>query len=501
MKEETEAKEEIIIIKRGGGGDDGHHGGAWKIAFADFMTAMMALFLVLWLINAANEETKQAVASYFNPVKLVDRNRSTKGLLDATGPQESDEDEDAVETEVPEKDSAPPAQLGQLSDADLQANPYGVLAEIAARAPDTNALAVAQLSPAGGRDAVGSSDSEAFRDPFDPDFWRMEVEQAAAGSGAQVSADGDADAAPDLASKTASVDPGTVDGPAPDMPVAGAAETGEEKKPGEAMDGDLQAPGRGEAGDKASPGEADDGNLERPGMAETGDRGKPGEAEEGMRAEPGPTPDGAQGKPGDAPEDVTGERGLKPAELAGDADRPADPPDEAMSAQSDTERAEEQEQASEKEADELRDTIEAVVEKIAGIDPDLAGSINVTSDEDGVLISLADELAIPMFNIGSAVPSRDLVLAMERIAAVLNEKTGQLRIYGHTDARPYRDDSYDNWRLSVARAQTAYFMLTRAGLPKARFSQVAGFADSRLRNPDQPEAAANRRIEILLERP
>ena len=65
---------EIIIVKHGGGDhDEGHHGGVWKIAFADFMTAMMCFFLVMWLINAANEQTKAAVASYFNPVKLIDR--------------------------------------------------------------------------------------------------------------------------------------------------------------------------------------------------------------------------------------------------------------------------------------------------------------------------------------------------------------------------------------------------------------------------------------------
>ena len=43
---------EIIIVKRHGGHEEEHHGGAWKIAFADFMTAMMAFFLVLWIINA-----------------------------------------------------------------------------------------------------------------------------------------------------------------------------------------------------------------------------------------------------------------------------------------------------------------------------------------------------------------------------------------------------------------------------------------------------------------
>jgi len=53
----------IIIKKVIAGG--GHHGGAWKVAFADFVTAMMALFMVLWLLNA-NNETREAVASYFN---------------------------------------------------------------------------------------------------------------------------------------------------------------------------------------------------------------------------------------------------------------------------------------------------------------------------------------------------------------------------------------------------------------------------------------------------
>ena len=54
----------IIIIKKKGG-HDGHHGGAWKVAYADFVTAMMALFIVLWLMGA-DEETKKAISSFFN---------------------------------------------------------------------------------------------------------------------------------------------------------------------------------------------------------------------------------------------------------------------------------------------------------------------------------------------------------------------------------------------------------------------------------------------------
>ena len=74
---------EIVIIRRGGKGhDDGHHGGAWKIAYADFMTAMMALFLVMWLIGASDEKTIAQVATYFNPVPLTDRTTTEKGVQD-----------------------------------------------------------------------------------------------------------------------------------------------------------------------------------------------------------------------------------------------------------------------------------------------------------------------------------------------------------------------------------------------------------------------------------
>lgn len=78
--EKAEVTPEIVIIKRKRGGEEGHHGGVWKIAYADFMTAMMAFFLVMWLINAANEATRSQVASYFNPVKLTDNTAQRRGL-------------------------------------------------------------------------------------------------------------------------------------------------------------------------------------------------------------------------------------------------------------------------------------------------------------------------------------------------------------------------------------------------------------------------------------
>lgn len=57
-------EEQVIIIKKKKGGHGGHHGGAWKVAYADFVTAMMALFIVLWLLSSS-EEVQKAVGGYF----------------------------------------------------------------------------------------------------------------------------------------------------------------------------------------------------------------------------------------------------------------------------------------------------------------------------------------------------------------------------------------------------------------------------------------------------
>src|ERR1700761_5906799 len=63
-REPAMSKKQIIIIKKGKG-HGGHHGGAWKVAYADFVTAMMSLFIVLWLLNSS-EHVRKAVAGYFN---------------------------------------------------------------------------------------------------------------------------------------------------------------------------------------------------------------------------------------------------------------------------------------------------------------------------------------------------------------------------------------------------------------------------------------------------
>lgn len=82
---EEEEKQPIIIkkIKKGGGG---HHGGAWKVAYADFVTAMMAFFLLLWLLNVTTDEQKNAISNYFDPThpKISDVNSGAGGILGGT---------------------------------------------------------------------------------------------------------------------------------------------------------------------------------------------------------------------------------------------------------------------------------------------------------------------------------------------------------------------------------------------------------------------------------
>jgi len=156
--EDGRADEIVIVRRRGGGEDDHHHGGVWKIAYADFMTAMMAFFLVMWLINASNTETKSSIASYFNPVKLTDSVSRRKGLYDideksnATG--KTKEGEGAA---TKAKDAAKPQN----------SSPGAAAPEVKQPANDAITKPNEALAPQTRSDGAGVT-GEAFRDPFNP---------------------------------------------------------------------------------------------------------------------------------------------------------------------------------------------------------------------------------------------------------------------------------------------------------------------------------------------
>jgi chemotaxis protein MotB len=75
------AEDRPIIIKRIKKSGGAHHGGAWKVAYADFVTAMMAFFLLLWLLNAVTEEQRQGIAQYFKPTIAPQNQQSQEAIL------------------------------------------------------------------------------------------------------------------------------------------------------------------------------------------------------------------------------------------------------------------------------------------------------------------------------------------------------------------------------------------------------------------------------------
>ncbi len=415
---------EIIIVKKRGGDHGGHHGGAWKIAYADFMTAMMAFFLVMWLINAANDETRAAVASYFNPIRLTDNKPADRGLRELDQSTQGE----VVEFHKSTMDGAgysagpkkgggddPDSSTGELvkySDAAFFDNPFSVLSEIALESGQQSNISAAGEGGANtSGPATGASGGEAYRDPFDPDFWSKAVEIR-----------------------------------------MGAEEEGEGSLQALANSGSREAIEQALA---AGAGDSDAG-------------GQDGEAAQagGTRDEKATVDDVAAKNKQEAPLVEAGQ-------------------DEALTAEL-------------MQASKLRREIEGALK---GRNIEWSGGMSVVPSDGGLLVSLTGELKGGMFNVGSAVPKRNMVLAMEEIGRLLSERGGSVSVRGHTDARPFSGKGEDNWTLSMDRARSAYFMLVRGGLAEDRIEQVSGFADRRLKVKEDPFADANRRIEILIRQP
>ncbi|WP_396592950.1 flagellar motor protein MotB [Brevundimonas sp. R86498] len=125
------ASERPIIIKKvkkvSGGG---HHGGAWKVAYADFVTAMMAFFLLMWLINTTDPEQKKGIAAYFAPSNVSDSTSGSGGLLGGTAlgadGAMSAGSRELMEQQAPEApldapdEAGPSANLAAASEAQLR---------------------------------------------------------------------------------------------------------------------------------------------------------------------------------------------------------------------------------------------------------------------------------------------------------------------------------------------------------------------------------------------
>ncbi|SDQ92792.1 flagellar motor protein MotB [Pseudovibrio sp. Tun.PSC04-5.I4] len=233
-----EPQELIIIRRRNDDMDTAHKTGVWKIAYADFSTAMMAFFLLMWLVNASDQSSQEGIASYFNPIKLVDATTNPKGIRDpdeTAMPTDSDEGVDqgkpigagGTEKKGPtsgggidkpepvsdretgensefaganaDKNGAKPTSItsrdleraARYTEAQLFDNPYAILAALASEAeasietdgsPGTGGLGSLEMAkmpvlfalPNRDPNGQGLADGTSFRDPFDPAGWQKD---------------------------------------------------------------------------------------------------------------------------------------------------------------------------------------------------------------------------------------------------------------------------------------------------------------------------------------
>ena len=314
-----------VIIKRneivGGGGG---HGGAWKVAYADFVTAMMAFFLLMWLLNATTEDQRKGLADYFSPNNLLSHASSGTG------------------------------------------------------------------QPFGGHTA------------FD--------------EGALVSD-------------------------------RGSVEIAEGKRPPVEVppDDDPQLPTPGQKLARTAASDPADANPD----AALTDPGMTGPVQDGVRQ---PTA----------------------AEIAAEKER--------------LEKV-----AFEKTADEIREAVRGDPELA-----ELAKQLAIDMTPEGLRIQIMDEVKLPMFASGSAVPNDRARELLRKVAPFLQKLPESISISGHTDSTPYAGQGKTNWELSSERANATRRLLTDAGLAETRILTVTGHADRDPLLPADPLAAANRRIAIVV---
>ena len=336
-KVDRNGKGNILIRKEEVVEGDGH-GGSWKVAYADFVTAMMAFFLLMWLLNATTEDQRKGLADYFSPNSTLSHNSSGMGL------------------------------------------------------------------PFGGRTAFST--------------------------GAMVS---DLGAAQVVVGHNPVVQQVEEDG----SEVIAQPRPNREDVPGNAPD---------EGGKLAA-------------------KPPPVQVREKPTAK---TPPPAQLGPGEA------RRAPTEAELH-------------------AELVKREKQAFEQAAQQIREAVRS--------DPqlaELASQLAIDITQEGLRIQLLDAEREAMFAIGSAVPNDHALMLLQKVAPVLRKLPEEISIAGHTDAAPFAGSGRTNWELSADRANATRRLLVDAGLDEARIRSVTGNAERDLLIPNEPLAAANRRISIVV---
>ncbi len=147
----------------------------------------------------------------------------------------------------------------------------------------------------------------------------------------------------------------------------------------------------------------------------------------------------------------------------------------------------------------LADKIQQALLKVPNF-RNLQDHVEITITSDGLRIELLETDAGMFFESGKPLPTESGSELLARLAGELGKLPNSLLIEGHTDSKPFsKDDGYSNWELSADRANSARKLMQANGVRPEQVGQVRGFADRQLRHPEDPAAASNRRISVIVQ--
>jgi chemotaxis protein MotB len=149
--------------------------------------------------------------------------------------------------------------------------------------------------------------------------------------------------------------------------------------------------------------------------------------------------------------------------------------------------------------DKLKEQLQTAIREMNDFDK-LKSHIEMTVTAEGLRIELTESAAGTFFKTGSDSLNADGRELLIMLAKELGQLPNKLSIEGHTDASPYATmANYGNWELSADRANAARRLMQNSGVREDQVVQVRGFADQRLRKPENPLDPSNRRISLIVQ--
>ncbi len=152
--------------------------------------------------------------------------------------------------------------------------------------------------------------------------------------------------------------------------------------------------------------------------------------------------------------------------------------------------------------DKIRQTLEEYIDEMVISKPDLEellNSIKFEYTDEGLRVELIESSESMFFEVGSATLKPKAVEILRKLSGEIGKLLNDVEIEGHTDSRQYASSSgYTNFELSSDRANAARRVLEQTGLWEGQIKMVTGYADRKLRNPDNPFDVSNRRVSILV---